>query len=222
MAPVRGIIFDIDGTLVDSNDAHAESWVETFRTFGYDVPFEKVRNLIGMGGDKLLPACIDIGDDTPEGKELSRHRGELFKRDYLPKLEPFRGTRALLERLKADGYALAIATSAKGDELGGLLKAAGALGIFDEATTKSDVEQSKPDPDAIVAALDKLGLPAHEVVMVGDTPYDVEAAKQAGVRTIGLRCGGWKDDDLRDAVAVYDDPADLLEHLDYSPIGRKG
>jgi HAD superfamily hydrolase (TIGR01509 family) len=221
MATIQGVIFDIDGTLVDSNDAHAESWVETFREFGRDVPFTKVRSLIGMGGDKLLPECVGLADDSPEGKAMSKHRTDLFKREYLPNLDPFPGTRDLLERLKADGYRLAIATSAKSDELTGLLRAAGALGIFDESTTKSDVENSKPDPDAIHSALGKLGLAPHEVVMVGDTPYDVEAANKAGVRAVALRCGGWKDADLAAAAAVYDDPADLLKHLEHSPIGRE-
>lgn len=208
----KGIIFDIDGTLLDSNTAHAQAWVEALKEFGYDVPFEKMRKLIGMGGDKLLPEAIKVEKDSPQGKEISERRTALFKEKYLPSLKATSGARNLLSQLKQAGVKLVIATSAKDNELDGLLKAGQIGEFFEEKTTSSDAKNSKPDPDIIQAALQKLELDAIRVIMVGDTPYDIEAASKAGVKTIALRCGGWSDSELAGAVDIYDDPADLVEN----------
>jgi len=214
-----GVLFDIDGTLLDSNDAHAQAWVEIFAQHGFDIPFERVRPLIGKGGDKLLPELTGLDAEEGRGKEMSEQRKALFKRDYLPRLQPTPGARALVERLRAEGRQLVIATSAAGEELQGLLRRAGVEDLIEERTTSSDAEHSKPDPDIIEAALEKGGLAPGEAVMIGDTPYDIEAASKAGIPTIALRCGGWWDDRaLGGAVALYDDPAALLARLEGSPL----
>jgi HAD superfamily hydrolase (TIGR01509 family) len=216
---VRGIILDVDGTLVDSNLAHARAWVEVLRGAGYEVTVEQLWRLIGMGSDKLLPAAIGVEKDSPEGKRLSEQRKRLFLERYLPELQPTRGARELIARFKAAGLALAIASSAEGEELDGLLRVCGASELRDTTPPSDEVEGSKPEPDVVQAALRKLDRPAAEVVMLGDTPYDVEAAGRAGVGIIALRSGGWSEADLRGALAVYADPAELLAELATSPLG---
>ena len=219
---LRGVIFDVDGTLVDSNDAHAQSWVDTFGEAGYDVPFEAVRPLIGMGGDKLLPKAIDVRHDSKEGKKLSERRSEIFRRDYLPGLRALEGSRALVQRVRDEGLKPVVATSAKDEELKGLLKAAEVADLMEEKATASDAKRSKPDPDIVEAAIEQAGMEAPELVMIGDTPYDVEAATRAGIPIIGFRSGGWGDADLAGAVEIYDGPAHLLEEYASSLLGRRG
>jgi HAD superfamily hydrolase (TIGR01509 family) len=218
---LKGVIFDVDGTLVDSNDAHAQSWVDTFREAGYDVPFEKVRPLIGMGGDKLLPKTIGVSRDSDEGKKLGERRGKIFKSNYLPHLRPLPGARELVLRVKRDGLKAIVASSAKDEELKGLLKAAHVEDLMEEKATASDAKRSKPDPDIVQAAIDESGISVNQLVMIGDTPYDVEAASKAGVRTIGFLSGGWTRDELRGAAEIYNDPADLLARYDTSLPGKE-
>lgn len=214
-----GVLLDVDGTLVDSNDAHARAWVQALAEAGVRADFDTVRRLIGKGGDKLLPEVSGIDAASSQGKAISARRGEIFQAEYLPGLKPFPGVRELLARMKAAGLKLAVASSAKEDELGPLLKVCGADEFIEAQTSSDDAENSKPDPDIVHAALKRLGLPPERVVMLGDTPYDVEAATKAGVRTVALRCGGWGDADLRGAVRVYADPADLLALFGDSPFG---
>jgi HAD superfamily hydrolase (TIGR01509 family) len=218
---LQGVIFDIDGTLVDSNDAHAESWVDTFAEAGYDVPFDVVRPLIGMGGDKLLPKAAHIESDSEEGRRLTKRRSEIFREKYLPHLKPLPGSRALVLRVREDGLTPVVATSAKDQELKALLKAAQVEDLMEDRATSSDAKRSKPDPDIVRAAIDQSGIPSDKLVMIGDTPYDVEAASRAGVRVIGFRSGGWSDIELRGAAEIYDGPADLLAHYDSSLLGTK-
>jgi HAD superfamily hydrolase (TIGR01509 family) len=210
-------LLDIDGTLLDSNDAHARAWVDTFRELGYDVPFDRVRPLIGMGGDKLLEETVGVDKESAEGKRLSDRRTAVFTDRYLPGVRPFPGTRELLERMRAGGLTLVVATSANREELGGLLQAAGVADLLDEATTSTDAEHSKPDPDIVEAALERGQCEASEAVMLGDTPYDVRAARSAGVAVVALRSGGWDDAALAGALAIYDDSADLLARYATSP-----
>jgi HAD superfamily hydrolase (TIGR01509 family) len=220
--PVRGVILDVDGTLVDSNDAHARAWMDAFREFGFDVSHERVRPLIGMGGDNLLPEAVQLEKDSPKGEALAKRRGEIFEERYLKTVKPFPGTRDLLRRMRAEGLEIAIGTSAQKEELQALLEIAGVADLVDSKTTADDAESSKPDPDIIKAALARLELPPAQVLMVGDTPYDIEAARRAGVGTVAFRCGGWKDDGLQGAIAIYDGPADLLKRFDASPLARDG
>ena len=219
---VRGVILDVDGTLVDSNDAHARAWVEALKEAGFDVPFERVRPLIGMGGDKLLPEVTGLPEDDPRAKRAGERRGEIFKARFLPSLRAFPRTRELLLRMRETGLKLAVASSAEPDELKALLRIAGAEDLVVGASSADDVGRSKPDPDVVHAALGRLALDPAQVVMIGDTPYDVEAAARAGVRAIAFRCGGWDGERLRGAIAVYDGPADLLARFDGSPLVRSG
>jgi HAD superfamily hydrolase (TIGR01509 family) len=216
----RVVIFDVDGTLIDSNDAHAASWVDTLAEAGHDVPFERIRLMIGMGGDKLLPTATGIEVDSPEGERLTSRRAEIFHQRYLPTLRALPGARALLERLGRDGRTLVIATSAKREELDAMLRQVGLDGLFEEETSSSDAERSKPDPDIVEAALRRAGVPPDECVMLGDTPYDVEASQRAGVAIIGVRSGGWTAEELAGAVEVWDGPADLLEHYERSALAH--
>jgi HAD superfamily hydrolase (TIGR01509 family) len=217
---LRGVIFDVDGTLVDSNDAHARAWVEALEESGRTVPFDRVRALIGMGGDKLLPAAASVSADSAEGEAVSRRRGAIFRERYLPHLRAFDGARALVEDLKSRGLRIGVASSAEERDLRPLLEIAGAADLLDARTSGDDAARSKPDPDIVAAALARLGCAAGEAIMVGDTPYDVEAALGAGLDCIGLRCGGWSDQGLALAVAVYDGPRDLLRRVESSPILR--
>lgn len=220
METVRGVLLDVDGTLVDSNDAHARAWVAALAEQGIHVQREEVRMLIGMGGDKLLPAISDIDPESPKGAALSTRRGEIFLERYLPTVAAFPEALALLQRMRADGLTLVAASSAKADELGPLLSLVGAGDLLTAATSSDDAERSKPDPDIVEAAIRRTGHRASELVMLGDTPYDVEAATRAGVRILALRCGGWSDDGLRGAAAIYDGPADLLARYDASILAR--
>ena len=218
MKKIRGVILDIDGTLVDSNDAHARAWVEALAEEGIEVSFEKVRPLIGMGGDKLLPSVSGLEEDSPQGKRIGERRGEIFKERYMPRLKPFPSTRELLLKMRERGLKLAVATSAKEDELKPMLKIADVADLIEEKTSSDDAENSKPDPDIVRAALDESGLSADEAVMIGDTPYDIEAASKAGLKIIAFRSGGWNDAELARAIAIYDGPAALLAQYDSSPL----
>jgi HAD superfamily hydrolase (TIGR01509 family) len=221
MSRLRGVILDVDGTLVDSNDAHAEAWVEALAAEGVRVSFAEVRPLIGMGGDKLLERLVGWSEESPEGKRTSDRRREIFEQRYVPALRPTPGARRLLERFRDQGLRMIVASSAKEDELGALLEAAGAADLVEERTSSDDAENSKPDPDIVARALERIGLGASEVLMLGDTPWDVEAADQVGVDTVAVRSGGWGDDELTGAVAIYDHPADILAHYDDSPFARR-
>ena len=214
---LRGVIFDIDGTLVASNEAHARSWVQTLSEAGHEVPFDVIWAMIGMGSDKVLPSAAGIDIESSKGKALTARRWEIFQSDYLDKLEPTPGARSLVARMKADGLMTIVATSAGGSELGPLLQAADVADLMDVTTSSSDAAASKPDPDIVTAAVRKSGLKPDELIMLGDTPYDVQAAIGAHVNMVGLLCGGWTKEELSGATAIYDNPGDLLHWYDASP-----
>jgi HAD superfamily hydrolase (TIGR01509 family) len=218
-SPCRAVILDMDGTLIDSNAAHVHAWVEALKEHGHEISEGDVWPLVGMGGDNLLPAAVGIQKDSEEGKKLSERRGQIFRERYLPHLKPFPGVRPLLERMRGDGLRLMVASSSPKDELESSLQAAGVADLVEGFTSASDAGRSKPNPDVVAAALERLDLPAAEVVMLGDTPYDVQAAGKVGVGVIAFRCGGFRDEDLRGALALYDGPADLLARYDESPLG---
>lgn len=221
-AALRAVILDVDGTLIDSNDEHARAWVDAFAEGGHDVPYERVRPLIGMGGDQLMPALIEVGSDSEEGARLERRRGEIFRSRYLAECVPFPRVRELLERMRAGGLTLVVATSASESDLDALLEAAGVGDLIERSTSSDDADASKPEPDIVEAALSRCGCHADGALMLGDTPFDVVAAGRAGVRVVGLRCGGSGDAELADAIAVYSDPRDLLERFPDSPFALSG
>jgi HAD superfamily hydrolase (TIGR01509 family) len=216
------VILDVDGTLVDSNDAHARAWVDAFAAEGVTVAFDRVRRAIGMGGDKLMPAVANIEKDSPEGTRISERRARIFKERELPGIRAFPGVRALAERLLDDGYVLAVASSAQDDELRPLLERAGVLDLITTNASSDDAESSKPAPDIVVAALKAADVDASRAIMIGDTPYDVAAAGRAGVRIIALECGGWRREELNGAIGIYTDPAHLLSRYGSSPLAALG
>lgn len=221
---IKAVIFDIDGTLIDSVDLHAQAWKETFKEFGKDVPYQQVRHQIGKGGDQLLPVFFSKEELEEFGEEMEEHRRKLFKREYLPRVRPFPKVRELFERIRADGKKIALASSANEDELQAYKKIADIADLVEEETSADDAEKSKPHPDIFQAALEKLGrVEKDETIVVGDTPYDAEAAGKAGLRTIGVLSGGFPETELRAAGAnlIFEDPADLLAHYDQTPLGQR-
>ncbi|MDM9381156.1 HAD family hydrolase [Chlorogloeopsis sp. ULAP01] len=216
---LQGVILDIDGTLVLSNDAHAQAWVEAFKKFGHQIEFEQVRPMIGMGGDQIIPKLIPgLSSEEGEGKKIANSRKELFLDKYASNLTPAKGARELLLKMQEQGLRLVVATSAKSEELSVLLKIAEIDDLLEETTTSSDADSSKPDPDIVKAALSKSQLQPDQVVMLGDTPYDIQSANKVGVDVIAFRCGGFDDTQLAKAIAIYDTPADLLAQYDNSPL----
>jgi HAD superfamily hydrolase (TIGR01509 family) len=213
---VTAALFDVDGTLVDSNDAHAAAWVKAFAEHQVAVDAIEVRRSIGMGGDKLMPRVSGIEEDSPLGTTIATRRGEIFKKEFLPGLSAFRDADALVAHIAALGITAVAASSAQRDELTALLKIAGATSLMDASTSSDDADRSKPAPDIIHAALQRAKVAPAEAVMIGDTPYDVAAARQAGVRVIAFRSGGWLDPDLAGAIEIYDGPWDLLARFDRS------
>ncbi|GCF08158.1 HAD family hydrolase [Dictyobacter arantiisoli] len=220
--PVKGMILDVDGTLVDSNDAHTHAWIDAMQEQGHQVAFETVRPLIGMGGDKVLPEVLHIEKDSEEGQKISERRKEIFKERYYSTVKAFPHTYELLQHIHDQGQKMIIATSAEPEELEKLLVLIGSdtKKFFLAQTTSKDAPQSKPDADIMLAAIKRIQMDASQLVMIGDTAYDIQSATKAGIATIALRCGGWKDTDLQGSVAIYDDPADLLAHYSSSPLGR--
>ena len=219
----RAVIFDVDGTLVDSVGLHARAWQDAFRHFGKDVAFDEIRSQIGKGGDQLMPVFLSKDEVESKGKEIEKYRGDLFKRDYLSKVKGFPKVRELFQHLKAEGQEIALASSAKGDELTTYKRIAHIDDLVETETSSDDAEQSKPEPDIFLAALDRLDASNKEgIVVIGDSPYDAEAAGKAGLRTIGFLCGGFPESTLRDAGCkeIYRDASDLLEHFDNSLLAK--
>ncbi|HEX8192332.1 MAG TPA: HAD family hydrolase [Allosphingosinicella sp.] len=208
---IDAVLFDVDGTLVDSNDLHATAWQETFRHFGLIVPYDAIRGQIGKGGDNLIPALLpaDIVERLQE--EIEAFRSDLFGRDYLHRAKPFPGAAELLRRLHVEGVTLVLASSAKQPELDHHIERLGCGDILAATTSADDVEHSKPCPDIFAAAWEKAqasgGFGA--TVVVGDTPYDIEAASRIGLPAIAVRCGGFEEEELQHAAAIYDGPTEL-------------
>jgi HAD superfamily hydrolase (TIGR01549 family) len=217
----KAVIFDVDGTLVDTVDLHASAWVKALKHFGFEVAFKDMRSQIGKGGDQILHGLLPPDVIERRQEEIETFRADLFEREYLPKACAFPGVRALFEHIRAVGQRAVLASSGKKDEVERYKKLAGIADLIDSATSSDDAERSKPFPDIFQAALDKLSpLAASEVLVVGDTPYDAEAARNAGLKTVGVLSGGFSEQALREAgcIAIYRDPEDLLKNYNSSPL----
>jgi HAD superfamily hydrolase (TIGR01509 family) len=221
MARPRAVLFDVDGTLVDSVRLHAEAWQEALRRFGRDVPLEDVRRQIGKGGDELVPVFLEPDEEKRVGPALRAYHAELFRRAYRPRATVLPGARELVLRTREAGARVALASSGKAEDVAHWVALLGLDGALDGgATTADDAERSKPHPDIFEAALARTGAAPEDALAVGDSPWDVEAARRAGIRSVGLGSGGFAEQDLRGAgaIAFYRDPADLLAQLDRSPL----
>src|SRR3954463_13438574 len=182
--PPRAWLFDVDGTLVDTNDLHAAAWREAFLHFGHDVPLNAIRWQVGKGGDNLIPSLLpDLGEK--EQAALEAWRGELFKHCYLPRAVPFEGVRGLFERILADGARIVLASSSSEAEVAYYLGLIGAEDLVAGSTSKDDARRFKPGPDIFEAALAKLGLPPADAIVVGDSVWDMKAAVKVGLGAIG-------------------------------------
>lgn len=222
---IKAALFDVDGTLIDSNDFHAEAWQRTFAEFGQDIPFDQVRAQIGKGADNLMPALLPADFVEAKREDMESFRGDLFTREYIDRIKPFPGVRALLERVRAAGIDIVLASSGTEEEVAHHLDLIGCTDLVAETTSADDAEHSKPSPDIFAAALAKQGgVKADEAVVIGDSPYDMQAAKALGIRTIGFRSGGFPDDVLTTAGAdeIYDGAADLLTRFDKSGLANSG
>jgi HAD superfamily hydrolase (TIGR01509 family) len=216
MSEQRIAVLDVDGTLVDSNYQHAMAWYRALRSLGETFPIWRIHRLIGMGGDKLLTALAGEEVEARIGDEARERQGKEVDA-LLDEIAPLPGARDLLVAIKERGHRLVLASSGQQRHVDFALDLLDARDLADDWTSSADAEETKPAPDLLQVALKKLGAPQDALsVMIGDSPFDVEAAKNAGMPAIAVRSGGFGDDELRDAgaVAIYDTPADLTAALD--------
>jgi len=218
LAPFRAVLFAVDGTLVDSNDAHAWAWVEALRKYKLSAPFHMVRPLIGMHSDKLLKELTGIRERNPVARLVADTRASVFSRGYVLSVRTFPEAQQLLERLRADQIRVAAFSMASPGDLDRLLETGGLDQLIDIRIAADSIAAPRHERDLVESALTKLRLPPEDVVLIGDSPYDLAAATRAGVQSIAFRCGGWTDRWLTGALAIYDHPSDLLEHYDESPL----
>ena len=212
LPPLSTVLFDLDGTLVDSNDAHAYAWFQAFEEVDRPTPFNRIRALIGMGADQLLPALDPhFAPNIEPGKTATQRQREIFKKRYLPSIRPQPGARQLLLALKEREIQCVVATSASEKELDALLEIADIADLIDARATADDASVSKPAPDIVLAALLKARTRVINAVLVGDTRFDILAAHAAGIPAISLRCGGNPEHELVDSAGIFDTPADLMK-----------
>lgn len=214
----RAAIVDLDGTIVNSVDAHARAWVAAFREAGYDISIDQVRSLLGMAGDQMLSYLLGVPADGDLARRILESRAEIFRQRFLGKVTPFVGARALLERMKRQEMRITVATTNSDEEAAALLDVGRIADLVDEVVTPQDVQRYGPECDLVETAIRYSGAPRDGVVLLGDTPFDVEAGRRAGATVIAFRSGGWGDAALVGATAIYDDPRDLLTHYHRSPL----
>lgn len=215
------VLFDVDGTLVDSTYPHTLAWWQAFRQAGHDVPMASIHRSVGMGGDKILAKLLPADRDTGEDSTIMTSHAAVFS-TFWPALRPLEGARELLAGCHDGGLAVALASSARERDLDVLRATIGADAYIDAATSSADAKESKPAPDILVAALNAVGVPATDAVYVGDAVWDIYAAGKLGIPAIGLTCGGTSEAELRDAgaVEIYPGPRALLDNLRDSAIGQ--
>jgi membrane protein len=219
---IKAVLFDIDGTLVDSNDFHVRAWDEAFRAAGHQFDQQTLHDQIGKGTDMLVPALLPHLDEG-SGAALGERHGQIFKERFLDRVQPFQGARELLIRVRDAGQRVVLASSASKGELEHYLDLLDARDFVSASTSADDVASTKPAPDIFATALGRVApLGPDEAVVVGDTPYDVEAAGKCGIRTVALRSGKFPDEKLHKAgaIAIYDDAAALLADYDRSPLAQ--
>ncbi|HEV3485392.1 MAG TPA: HAD family hydrolase [Vicinamibacterales bacterium] len=213
MTRLQALILDIDGTLVDSNDMHADCWVEAFAHFGRKVDWDIIRRQIGKGGDLLVPDTLDAREMRAFGKELKEYRGDLWKRRYMPDVKPFDGVRDVLRELHARRIRIAFASSSNPDEVEYYVELLGAGDLLEGSTSKEDAQMSKPSPEIFEAALERVGSDPRYTFAVGDTPYDVLAAHRIPLPIVALLSGGFPRELLAKAEFVFDDMRDVVKEL---------
>ena len=218
---IEAVLFDIDGTLVDSNEQHVNAWAFAFREEGHAQELDDIRAQIGKGGDLLVPELLPDVDDAVR-KRISERHGNHFKDMYLVNVRPFKGASALIGRVHASGRKVVLASSAKRDEIEHYVDLLGVKPLIAAMTSIDDVETSKPEPDIFGVALEKIGVHPSDALVVGDTIYDVDAALRAGIATVGVTSGPFDERQLRDAgaIAVFTDVAGIFRDFDRSPLGR--
>jgi phosphoglycolate phosphatase-like HAD superfamily hydrolase len=221
MRHINGAILDVDGTLADTNDLHAYAWVAAFEKYGLTVPFSKIRGLIGMGSDHLIPIVLGDSPSPDIFEQLTRDRLEIFDHVCLPHVTAFPGARALLTTFQHEGIPYVIASSAQRAELDAILSNAELSDLVPVLVCGDDVFHSKPSPDLVAEALAHIDLEPNRVAMIGDTPYDVKAALKNGVPCIAFRSGGWADYELNGALAIYNNVEELVHKFESSVFGQR-
>jgi HAD superfamily hydrolase (TIGR01509 family) len=216
---LKAVLCDLDGTLVDSNKLHAEAWQRAFQHFGISVSVDDTLHQIGKGGDQLLPVFVPKEDLNRIGKQIAEYRKQLFEAEYFHQVKAIPGSRELLLKMKQAGLRVAIASSASKEDLKKLKEIANIKDLVEEETSSDDAERSKPSPDIFQAALERVGLEASEALALGDTPWDIKAARQAGIATVAVTSGGWQEAELHeaDALAIYRDVSEIAVHFEGSP-----
>ena len=211
---LQAVLLDIDGTLIDSNDRHADCWVEAFAHFDKQVEWETVREQIGKGGDLLVPDTLNAREMRRFGEPLKKYRGELWKERYMRTVQPFRGAVDALHALHARGVQLALASSSNPDEVEYYVELLGVGSLLETTTSKEDAEFSKPSPEIFRAALERAKCDPARTLAVGDTPYDILAAHRSALPVVALRCGGFAEELLAKAEFVFDDLNAMTRELD--------
>ena len=216
----KAVLFDIDGTLVDSNDYHVTAWQEAFAAIGLPLTREVIHAQVGKGADMLIPTLLPNADHAT-AQTLTKVHGDTFKGRYLEQVKPFAGASELLRRVSHSGRRVVLASSASRTEVQHYVDLLGAADIVTASTSGDDVEHTKPAPDVFAAALARVPpLEGHDVLVVGDTPWDIEAAARCGIPAVAVRSGKFPDASLTQAIAIYHGAWQLLERFDSSPLAR--
>lgn len=215
---VEAALLDVDGTLIDSNYHHALAWYRAFRRHDIVLPLWRIHRAVGMGGDQLVPALVGSKLDKAKGDDIRAARDEIYTGGLIDEVAALEGAHELIAELKDRGLQVVLASSSPWDELERYLDLLDARELADAWTTKDDVEATKPEPDLILAALEKAQ--TESAVMVGDTPWDVKAASKAGVETLCVITGGWSKQELREAgaIAVFESVDELRPRIEETPL----